>query len=133
MDTILLIEDNPDILENLTEYLELEGYQILQANNGKKGIDLALEFLPDLIICDVLMPEMDGNEVLHLLLTTAQTHLIPFVFSTSMSEKTNRAEALALGADDYIIKPYTPEDLLKIAKAWIRTGSKRHNEVYVEK
>ena len=125
MDTILLIEDNPDILENLTEFLELEGYKILQANNGKKGIELALKFLPDLIICDVLMPEMDGHEVLHLLLATAQTHLIPFVFSTSMSEKTNRAEALELGADDYIVKPYDPETLLQIVKRWIKNESTR--------
>jgi len=125
MDTILLIEDNPDILENLTEFLELEGYKILQANNGKKGIELALEFLPDLIICDVLMPEMDGHEVLHLLLATAQTHLIPFVFSTSMSERTNRAEALELGADDYIVKPYDPETLLQIVKHWIKNESTR--------
>jgi len=125
MDTILLIEDNKNILENLTEYLELEGYRILVANNGKKGIELAREFIPDLIICDVMMPEMDGHEVLHLLLDTVKTNEIPFIFSTSMSEKIERAQALKLGADDYIVKPFEMDALLKMAKAWIRSGSKR--------
>ena len=126
MDTILLIEDNKAILENLTEYLELEGYRILFANNGKKGIELAREFIPDLIICDVMMPEMDGHEVLHLLLDTVKTNEIPFIFSTSMSEKIERAQALKLGADDYIVKPFEMDALLKMAKTWIRSGSKRH-------
>jgi DNA-binding response OmpR family regulator len=126
MNTILLIEDNTEILENLTEYLELEGYRILVANNGKKGIELAVEFIPDLIICDVMMPEMDGHEVLHLLLDTAKTNEIPFIFSTSMSEKIERAQALQLGADDYIVKPFEMEALLKMAKTWIKSGSKRH-------
>jgi DNA-binding response OmpR family regulator len=126
MKTILLIEDNINILENLTEYLELEGYKILVANNGKKGLEFASEFMPDLIVCDVCMPEMDGYEVLHSLLTTAKTYEIPFIFSTSMSEKVDRTEGLKLGADDYIVKPFDPEDLLKMARTWIKSGSSRH-------
>src|SRR5664279_5749510 len=100
MDTILVIEDNEDILENLTEFLEMEGYNILGANNGKRGIELAREFIPDLIVCDVLMREMNGHEVLQRLLDSHVTVGIPFIFSTSMSEKIKRAEALLLGADD---------------------------------
>jgi DNA-binding response OmpR family regulator len=126
MKTILVIEDNKDILENLTEYLEMEGYKILMANNGKRGIELAREFIPDLIICDVLMHEMDGYEVLHLLLDSKETYEIPFIFSTSVSEKVDRAEALTLGADDYIVKPFDMELLLKMAKACIKSGSNRH-------
>lgn len=126
MKTILLIEDTSDILENLTEYLEIEGYTILVANNGKKGIALAREFIPDLIICDVLMQEMDGHEVLRLLLTTVKTHDIPFIFSTSMSEKFDKAQSLELGADDYIVKPFELETLLKMVKKWIKSGSKRN-------
>jgi DNA-binding response OmpR family regulator len=125
MKTILLIEDNYQILENFTEYLEMEGYNILGASNGKKGVELAMEFLPDLIICDVLMPGMDGHEVLYLLLATSKTHEIPFIFSTSMSEKVDRNEALALGADDYIIKPFDMELLLKMINAWLKKGSNR--------
>ncbi len=126
MKTILLIEDNKDILENLIEYLELEGYKILFANNGKEGIELANKFVPDLIICDVLMRDMDGHEVLRLLLDTAKTYEIPFIFSTSNSEKVDRTKALQLGADDYIIKPFEVEELLKMSKKWIKSGSDRH-------
>lgn len=129
MKTILLIEDNKEILENLTEYLELEGFKILFADNGKRGVELAREFIPDLIVCDVKMPEMDGHEVLHQLLDAAKTHDIPFIFSTSMSEKIDRTESLNLGADDYIIKPFAPEVLLKIANSLIKSGSKRTGTV----
>jgi CheY-like chemotaxis protein len=125
MKTILLIEDNNSILENLTEYFELEGYRILIANNGERGVELARELIPDLIICDVLMPQMDGHEVLQLILETARTYEIPFIFSTSMSEKIDKTEALIAGADDYIIKPYDPEILLEMAKKWIKSGSIR--------
>ena len=126
MKTILIIEDNEDILENFTEYLEMEGYKILAANNGKRGVELAREFIPDLIICDVMMHEIDGYGVLHLLLETSETHEIPFIFSTSMSEKVDRAEALRLGADDYIVKPFESPTLLVMAKKWIKSGSHRH-------
>ena len=129
MKTILLIEDNIDILENMTEFMKMEGYKILSADNGKKGVDLAIEFLPDLIICDVKMREMDGYEVLHLLLHTAKTFEIPFIFSTSMSEIIDREESLKLGADDYIIKPFEPEILSKLVKGWIISGSKRNKSL----
>jgi CheY-like chemotaxis protein len=122
---ILLIEDNIEILENLTEYLELEGYKVLAAKNGTRGVELARKFVPDLIICDVLMPEMDGHEVLRLLIDTAKTHEIPFIFSSSLSEGIDRATALKLGADDYIIKPFDPVALLGLARQCIKSGSKR--------
>ena len=125
MKTILLIEDTAAILENLTEYLEMEGYQILTANNGKRGIELAKEFLPDLIVCDVIMREMDGHEVLRLLLDTAVTSEIPLIFSTSMAEKVNRAEALKLGAADYIVKPFELDVLLQMIKTCIKSRGDR--------
>jgi DNA-binding response OmpR family regulator len=126
--TILIIEDNPDILENLTEFLELEGYKILSANNGKRGLELAAEFIPDLIICDVLMHEMDGYEVLRLLLDTTKTHEIPFIFSTSMSEKVDREEAMKLGAADYIVKPFELHALLKMIKSCLQSPIKNQVE-----
>ena len=92
----------------------------------QNGVELALEFLPDLIKCDVLMPEMGGYEVLHLLLETSATYTIPFIFSTSMSEQFDRKEALTLGANDYIIKPFDMEVFLKMVKTWLESGSKRH-------
>jgi CheY-like chemotaxis protein len=89
------------------------------------GVDIAIEFVPDLIICDVLMNEMDGYKVLQLILENPKTCKIPFIFSTSNSEKVDRKEALALGADDYIIKPFALEALLLMSKNWITSGSKR--------
>jgi len=127
--TILLIEDTADILENLTEFLLLEGYEILTASNGKMGLELAEKFMPDLIICDVLMPGMDGREVLRQLLDTVKIYEIPFIFSSSMSEKIDKAEALKLGADDYIVKPFDLRPLLIMIKACIKSGSKRHVDI----
>ena len=129
METILVIEDNNEILENLIEYFEMEGYKILGANNGKRGIELAREFIPDLIVCDVVMHEMNGHELLQLLLKSAKTYEIPFIFSTSMSGTLNRTEAMLLGADDYIIKPFALEDLLKMVKTRIRSGSTRRRSI----
>lgn len=123
MATILLIEDNLTILENLTEYFEMEGYKILTATNGKKGIELANKNIPDLIICDTKMPAMDGYEVLQLILELKKTHEIPFIFSTSNSENVDRTKALELGADDYIIKPFELQTILAMAKKWIKSKS----------
>lgn len=120
MKKILLIEDTPEILENFTEYLEMHGYEVYAAENGKKGVELAAEISPDLIICDALMTDMDGFEVLRLIKNTATTSKTPFIFSTSLSEKIERAEALALGADDYLIKPFELGKLLEVAKKWTK-------------
>lgn len=125
MKSILLIEDNADILENLKEYLELEGYQILSTNNKKRAIELAMEFIPDLIICDMPKPGIDGYKVLKLIINTSQTAEIPFIFCTTASELVNKADALKLGADDYIVKPFELETILNMTKACIHTGSKR--------
>lgn len=125
MQTILLIEDNADFLDNLDEFLQMEGYRTLLTNNGKRGIELAQQFGPDLIICDVMMRGTGGHEVLRGLLGSPKTNGIPFIFSTSLSEKLDRAESMALGADDYIIKPFELGALLKMAKAWIESGTKR--------
>jgi DNA-binding response OmpR family regulator len=125
MKTILLIDDNADLLDNLSEYLGMEGYKTIITNTGKKGIESAQKFIPDLIICDVLMPEMNGLDVFRLLLNTNYFPVIPFIFSTSVAEKFNKKEALDLGADGYIIKPFELETLLETIKECIRSGSKR--------
>ena len=118
MKKILLIEDTRSILENFTEYLEMNGYEVYAAENGKSGLELAAEACPDLIICDALMADMDGFEVLRLLRNSTKISKIPFVFSTSLSEKIDKAEALALGADDYLVKPFELSKLLEVAKKW---------------
>ena len=125
MKSILLIEDNADILANLTEYFQLEGYHIFSTNNGKKGIEMAMQFIPDLIICDMPRPGIDGYEVLRLLISNLNIAEIPFIFSTTLCESINKSAALEFGADDYIIKPYELEDMLTMAEDCIRSGSKR--------
>ncbi|MEP7236789.1 MAG: response regulator [Ferruginibacter sp.] len=125
MKSILLIEDNVDILENLAEYFESEGYKIFSTNNTTRGIEMALEFSPDLIICDMPTPGIDGQEVLRILTSTFKMSKIPFIFSTTMCEATDRVDALAQGADDYIIKPFELESILQMARLCIEAGSKR--------
>ncbi|MBL7870972.1 MAG: response regulator [Cyclobacteriaceae bacterium] len=105
--------------------MELEEFKFLFTNSGKEGIELAGEFASDLVICDVLMCDMDGYEVLRLLLDNSKTYEIRFIFSTSHSEKVNKTKALELGADDYIIKPFELETLLEMSKSWIKSGSNR--------
>ena len=125
MRNILLIENKPEILENLTEAFEMEGYKILAADNGAKGIELAREFIPDLIVSGILIGKMDGYEVLQTLLDRHRTFGIPFIFSTTKSEKRDRVLAFELGVDDYIVKPYELKDIFAMAKKWIKSGSKR--------
>ncbi|MEO7306167.1 MAG: response regulator [Ferruginibacter sp.] len=129
MKSILLIEDNVDILENLTEYFELEGYHVISTSESKKGIELARKFIPDLIICDMPKPGIDGYEVLRLLIKTSRTSKIPFIFSTTLCEAFDRSEALEFGADEYIIKPFELENILIMAKACILSGSKRQMRI----
>lgn len=125
MKTILLIENKPDILENLTEAFEMEGYKILAANNGIKGVELARKFVPDLIISAILIGNMSGYEVLCLLLETHKTSTIPFIFSTTQAAKSDKMLAFKLGANDYIVKPYELEDMFAMAKRWITSGRSR--------
>ena len=125
MKTILIIENKIDILENLTEAFELEGYKVLAANNGMKGVELAREFIPDLIISAILIGKISGYEVLKILLVGHKTSGIPFIFSTTKSEKIDREFAFELGVDDYIVKPYGLEEIYGMAKKWIKSGSER--------
>src|SRR5688572_4247494 len=98
--------------ENTSEILELAGYNVIAAENGKSGVDLALKHLPDLIICDVMMPELDGYGVLHILSKNHKTSGIPFIFLTAKSEKEDFRKGMNLGADDYITKPFNDVELL---------------------
>ena len=125
MNTILFIENNPLIRDNLTEGFEMEGYNVLSANNGNIGLALAREFMPDLIVCGVIIDGMSGYEVLRLLLISPITCEIPFIFCTTKAEKSDRAFALKLGANDYITKPFEFELLFTMARSWIKSGSRR--------
>jgi len=110
--TILVIEDQEDVRENIAELLDLSNYNVRTAEDGKKGVKSALENAPDLILCDIMMPEMDGYEVLYLLMKNPTTSSIPFIFLTAKAEKTDFRKGMNMGADDYITKPYQEMELL---------------------
>lgn len=112
MKNILVIEDNSNVRENICEILELAGYKVNNAANGKLGVAAAKELTPDLILCDIMMPELDGYGVLHILSKTPQTAGIPFIFLTAKAEKEDFRMGMNLGADDYITKPFKELDLL---------------------
>lgn len=120
MRTILVIEDNEDIRENVAEILGLSGYNVLQAPNGKEGVDMAQKNLPDLIICDIMMPGVDGYGVLHILHKEAATQNIPFIFLTSKSERSDFRAAMEMGADDYITKPFAGNELLNAIESRLK-------------
>jgi anti-anti-sigma factor len=111
MTTILAIEDEANILANLQDILELEGFDVLTAANGKVGVELARRHRPDLIICDVSMPELNGYDVLVALRQDAKTIEIPFVFLTANASRADFRKGMSLGADDYLTKPFTPSEL----------------------
>lgn len=113
MKTILLIEDNNDIRENTCELLELEGYRVVLALNGKSGLILAREHRPDVVVCDIMMPETNGYEVLEGLQSDPATRVIPFIFLTASAENKEMAAGLAMGARGYIRKPFEPEELFE--------------------
>jgi len=112
MSKILLIEDNNEVRENTAEILELARYQVLSAENGKVGVELAIAEKPDLIICDIMMPVLDGYGVLHMLTKNPDTSAIPFIFLTAKSERDDFRKGMELGADDYITKPFEETQLL---------------------
>lgn len=112
MRTLLIIDDHNEIRENIAEILSLAGYKTITAANGKRGVEAALKEKPDLIICDIMMPELDGYGVLHLLKKNPETENIPFIFLTAKTEKTDFRKGMGMGADDYITKPFDDIELL---------------------
>ena len=116
MKKVLVIEDMQDVRENIQEILEISGYQVVAASDGAEGVDQALKETPDLIICDVMMPRIDGFNVLNILSKRPETSDIPFVFLTAKTEKEDFRKGMDLGADDYLTKPFTIEGLLKVVE-----------------
>lgn len=113
---VLLIEDNAEMAENIASILQLAHYEVTTAENGKKGVSLAQHHHPDLILCDIMMPELDGYGVLHILSNDPTTVGIPFIFLTAKADKSDFRAGMNLGADDYITKPFDGVDLLKVVE-----------------
>jgi DNA-binding response OmpR family regulator len=112
MKKILVIEDNQDVRENIADILELADYEVCTAANGKKGVEAAKHTKPDMIICDIMMPELNGFDVLKTLSKDRDTASIPFIFLTAKTERTDFRKGMTLGADDYITKPFEEHEFL---------------------
>lgn len=124
MKKILVIEDNNDVRENISEILELAGYSVLQATNGKEGVEIAVKEHPDLIICDIMMPVLDGYGVLHLLAKNETTSGIPFIFLTAKTERADMRKGMEMGADDYLTKPFSDMELLSAIESRLKKTEK---------
>lgn len=132
MKRVLLIEDDKVLRENTAELLELSDYKVYAAANGKKGVEAARDFSPDVIICDIMMPEMDGYQVLEILSDDPVTQLVPFIFLSAKTERRDVRMGMDLGADDYITKPFEETELIgaiesRLARAAILKDIREQN------
>ncbi|MBP0019634.1 MAG: response regulator [Cyanobacteria bacterium SBLK] len=135
MPKILIIEDEAQIRNNLQEILTLADFETCIAENGKIGVELVENERPDLILCDLMMPAMDGYEVLTVLNRDRRSQTIPFIFLTAKTERADVRQGMELGADDYLTKPFTPDEVLKaintrLAKQESRVESIRESSLY---
>ncbi|MDA0673281.1 MAG: response regulator [Cyanobacteria bacterium] len=123
MTKILIIEDDPSLLNNLADILTLENYQVITASDGQQGIEAAITHQPDLILCDVMMPAMDGFGVVKCLREQPDTSHIPFIFLTAKADRLDQREGMTAGADDYLTKPFRPQEVLTAVQVRLA----RHN------
>ena len=126
--TILLIEDNVDMADNISSILKLAQYNVIVAYNGKSGVEIAQKDPVDLILCDIMMPELDGYGVLHILSKEPETSRIPFIFLTAKADKSDLRAGMSLGADDYITKPFDGYDLLKVIEIRLKKNELLRSE-----
>lgn len=129
MKRILVIEDNTDVRENTAEMLELAGHTVVTAENGKSGLEKVGHFKPDIIICDVMMPIMDGYSVLQELGKNQETSSIPFIFLTAKTDRTDIRLGMNLGADDYLTKPFQKKELLDAIYSRLRKNDFLREEI----
>ena len=132
MKKILVIEDEEFVRENIEELLDAEGFDVISAENGRIGVDLAKVMIPDLILCDVMMPELDGYNVLTALRQDSVTAAVPFIFLTAKSAKTDFRQGMELGANDYITKPFTRAELLGAIASRIKYDDKVREHYNIE-
>jgi CRP-like cAMP-binding protein len=123
----LIIEDNNDIRENIVEILELAGYTVHAASNGKTGVELAVKNIPDIILCDIMMPELDGYGVLYMLNKNPETLAIPFIFLTAKAERVDLRKGMEMGADDYLTKPFDDMELLNAIESRLKKKKLQQN------
>ena len=124
MKKILIIEDNLEVRENTAEIIELSNYEVITAENGKIGVQMALDQNPDLIVCDIMMPVLDGYGVYHSLSKHTETASIPFIFLTAKFEKADFRKGMDMGADDYLMKPFNGIDLLQAIEVRLKKNER---------
>ncbi len=132
MKKILIIEDNPDLRENTEELLQLANYEVFTAENGRAGVKLAFECMPDLILCDIMMPELDGFGVLRILSKDSRTKYVPFLFLTAKTELSDIRKGMSLGADDYLTKPFEEIDLLDSIETRLQRAAETRSTIQQE-
>ena len=125
MKKILVIEDEPEMRRNITALLRYQGYEPIAAQSGRQGIDITRREMPDLILCDVMMPELDGYGVLQALQIDPQLARIPFIFLTAKGEKEDLRSGMNLGADDYLTKPVANSDLIRAIETRLRRSEQQ--------
>ncbi len=127
-ETILVVEDEKNILELVKYNLELEGFSVLTASRGDNGLDLARKSKPSLIVLDIMLPAMDGIEICKILKQNESTAGIPIIMLTAKSQEADKIVGLELGADDYITKPFSPRELAARVKAVLRRGKEKPSD-----
>lgn len=130
MKRILVIEDEPEMRRNITTLLRYYDYEPLGAANGREGVEMARRENPDLILCDVMMPELDGYGVLQALQTDEKLSRIPFIFLTAKGEKNDQRSGMDLGADDYLTKPVVNAELVRAIEARLRRAERQTNREF---
>ncbi|HSY19369.1 MAG TPA: response regulator transcription factor [Candidatus Acidoferrales bacterium] len=125
MKKILVIEDEPEMRRNIAALLRYHDYEPLEAENGRVGVEVARREKPDLVLCDVMMPELDGHGVLQALQQDAGLALVPFIFLTAKGEKDDLRSGMNLGADDYLTKPVANADLIRAIEARLRRAERQ--------
>ncbi|MGA1622823.1 MAG: response regulator transcription factor [Synechocystis sp.] len=133
MEKILVIEDESAVRDNIAEILELAQYEVITAADGVKGLELIRQQTPDLIICDVMMPQMDGFEVLETLQSDPDLAAIPLILLTAMADLQNLREGMDLGADDYLTKPFDLNELLISVSSRLRKRNFINQQIEKEK
>ena len=121
--TMLVIDDEKDLIELVRYNLEKEGFDVIAANDGRTGLDIALRHKPDLVVLDLMMPGMDGLEVCRRLRADARTSRLPVIMLTAKASETDKIVGLEMGADDYVPKPFSPRELVARVKALLRRTS----------
>src|SRR6476661_7232225 len=130
MKKILVIEDEPEMRRNITTLLRYYDYEPIAAENGRQGVEMARRERPDLILCDVMMPELDGHAVLQALQTDASLASTPFIFLTAKGEKDDLRSGMNLGADDYLTKPVANADLIRAIETRLRRSQQQGTKVF---